>query len=65
MDTVEPLAATLDDVPDYEPRRVEVAIVSPHQRGALLAASILIDYAQTLEPVKLGAALAILEDLSK
>lgn len=61
----EPLAITLDDIPEEPQHQTEVAVVTPHQRGALLAAAILIDYAQTLDRVRLDAARVILEDLAK
>ena len=61
----EPLSITLDDVPDFVEPEHEIAVVTPHQRGALLAASILIEYAQNGDKVRLDAALAILEDLAR
>lgn len=59
----EPLSVTLDDVPDFPERKTEIAVVTPHQRGALMAAAILIDYAQNGDKVRLDAALAIIESL--
>lgn len=59
----EPLSITLDDIPPEPEHKTEIAVVTPHQRGALLAAQVLIEYAQNGDKVRLDAAAAILESL--